>query len=149
MTKQLYFIKNKNILKRAYYYFFYKLYKFWENVSDPKFWSDWKAGVVIIALEIFLLASIFIYYKVFFNRNIHLSESNWDIIIPMLVVVIPNYFAFVHTDRWKDYIKEFDELPKRSNKIGSWIVFSIVLLVIVNLIFSIYLMSQINWSQYR
>ncbi|MFN0293021.1 hypothetical protein [Pedobacter helvus] len=134
---------------KAYYYLFYRIYRFWENVSDPKFWSDWKAGIVIIVLELFLLASIFIYYKIFFNRYVHLSESNRDIIIPLLLVVIPNYFAFVHTDRWKDYVKEFDALPKKDNKIGGWIVFGFILLVIANLIFSIYLMSKVDWSQYR
>lgn len=118
--------------------------------AAPLRWlSNWKAGLCIIALELFLIASLFIYYKVFFNKYVHLGESNWDVIISVLVVVIPNYFAFVHTDIWKDYVKEFDQLPKRRNRIGSWIVFGIVLFVIANLIFSFYLMSKIDWSLYR
>jgi succinate dehydrogenase hydrophobic anchor subunit len=135
-------------MKRAYYYLFYKFYKMSE--AAPSRWlSDWKAGIAIIVLELFLISSLFIYYKVFVNRYVHLGESNWDVIISVLVVIIPNYFAFVHTDVWKEYIKEFDQLPKRKNRIGSWIVFGVVLFVIANLIFSFYLMSQIDWSQYR
>jgi hypothetical protein len=118
--------------------------------AAPSRWlSDWKAGIAIIALEIFLISSLFIYYKVFFNRYIHLAKSNSDIIVIMLLVVVPNYFAFAHTDVWKDYVVEFDKMPKKKNRIGSWIVFGIVLFIIGNLIFSFYLMSRIDWSQYR
>lgn len=118
--------------------------------AAPSRWmSDWKAGIAIIALEIWLLTSLVIYYKVLFNRYFHLGESNWDVIISVIIIVIPNYLLFVHTDKWKDYVKEFDRLPKKKNRLGSWIVFGIVLFVIANLIFSFYLMSRIDWSQYR
>ena len=119
------------------------------EAAPARWMSDWKAGIVIIVLELFLIASLFIYYKIFFNRYIHLGESNWDVIICVLVVIIPNYLAFIHTDVWKDYVKEFDALPKEKNKKGNWIVFGIVLFVITNLIFSFFLMSRIDWSQYR
>lgn len=55
----------------------------------------------------------------------------------------------VHTDIWKEYVIEFDQLSKKKNRIGGWIVFGVVLLVVMNLIFSFYLMSQVDWSMYR
>lgn len=137
----------KNILK-AYYYLFYKFYKMSE--AAPSRWlSDWKAGVVILALEAWLLVSFIVYYKVFINRYFHLEVTHPVVIVPGTLIFLVNYFLFVHRDTWKDYVKEFDRLPKRSNQIGSWIVFGIVLLVIANVIFSFYLMSGIDWSQYR
>jgi hypothetical protein len=71
------------------------------------------------------------------------------VFIPLVLVLLINYVAFIHTDVWKDYVIEFDKMPKKKNRIGSWIVFGIVLFIISNLIFSFYLMSRIDWSQYR
>jgi uncharacterized membrane protein YukC len=133
-------------IKRAYYYLFYKFYKMSE--AAPSRWmSDWKAGIVIIALEIFLLYSLVNYYNVFVDKFFDFGKGS--VISTVLIVCLLNYLLFVHTDKWKDYVKEFDQLPKKKNRIGSWIVFGIVLFVVANLIFSFYLMSKIDWSQYR
>lgn len=136
-------------MKRAYYYFFYKLYRFWENVSDPKFWSDWKATVTIIVLELLILLSIGAYYAVISRTILDLNIKMPIVYIPSIIIMTTNYFAFIHTDKWKDYVEEFDLLPQKNNKTGSWIVFIIILLIIMNWVFSIYLMSQVDWSQYR
>jgi hypothetical protein len=80
---------------------------------------------------------------------IHLSENNADILILVMLVSVPNYFIFHHRDQWKDIVKEFDKLPKRKNKIGGWIVFGVVLLIISNMVFAFYQMSLIDWSPYR
>lgn len=135
-------------LKRAYYYLFYKLYKFSE--AAPSRWlSDWKAGVVIFVLEIWILLSIGVYYAVATKTVVELSIFKPIVFIPFLMLMVLNYYTFIHTDVWKDYVKEFDQLPKRTNRIGSWIVFGVVVLVIANLVFAFYLMSQVDWSQYR
>lgn len=135
-------------MKRAYYYLFYKFYKMSE--AAPSRWlSDWKAGIVIIALETWLLLSLIIYYNVFIDRYFNLTATSPVIILSSIAILLGNYFAFVHTDEWKAYVKEFDALPKKKNQIGSLIVFAIVVLVIANLVFSFYLMSQIDWKQYK
>ncbi len=43
---------------KAYYYLFYKIYKFYEK-APARFWSDWKASISITALEIWLLFLLF------------------------------------------------------------------------------------------
>jgi hypothetical protein len=135
-------------IRKAYYYLFYKLYKFSE--ASPSRWlSDWKAELSIDVLIFFCLFSFFIYYKIFCNRYIHLSESNWDVWVPAIVIGLFNYFIFHHHNQWKRIVKEFDRLPKRKNIIGGWIVFGVVLLIIANLVYAFYLMSQIDWKQYR
>ncbi len=136
-------------IKRAYYYLFYKLYKFWESASDPKFWSDRKASVTIVVMEIWILISCFIYYTIFFNRYFHVNIKHPVVIISGIIVFLINYLAFAHTDKWREYVKEFEQLPKRKNKIGNWIVLGLVLLIVSNVIFSFYLMSRIDWSWYR
>ncbi|ROH97952.1 hypothetical protein [Chryseobacterium daecheongense] len=140
------------MIKKAYYYFFYKIYKSIEYTSDElggKFWSDWKASLVLDVLFYFIITSLFIYYKIFFNRYIHLSESNFDIFLIIIPIILFNYFIFHHKYQWKNIVKEFDRLPREKNLLGGWIVFGIILFIIANLIFSFYLMSQIDWVQYR
>jgi len=136
-------------IKKAYYYLFYKLYKFWEAASTPKVWTDWKAELCIDALLLFLGASILVYYKVFINRYFHLSDSNWSVIIICVSISIFNYFIFHHRGQWKEIIKKFDDWPSEKNKRGTVIVGFVVTAVILNLVFAFYLMSTIDWSQYR
>ncbi len=96
-------------LIRAYYYLFYKFYKMSE--AAPSRWlSDWKAGVVILVLELWFIYSMFNYYSVLIDKYFEPTKIVYIIIAVMLAAF--NYFAFVHTDTWKEYVKEFDALPK-------------------------------------
>ncbi len=126
-------------MKRLYYYLFYKLYKFWDYVSVPKFWSDFKAIVSIIALETWLFLSLFAYYAYSSKKNIELSLSQPIIYLPFALVLFIKYLAFNNKNVWKKYFKEFDRLPRNRNRIGSWVVFFFVILVVSNFIYSIYL----------
>lgn len=129
---------------RAYYYLFYKFYKFWEKVSIPRFWSEWKASLSIIVTQIWLMISLFVYYKVFIDRYYQLNESLLFTIGFILFII--NYLAFHQKDKWKTIVEEFDNLSKKKNTIGSIIVWSLVILIIVIIIFSFYLMNKIDSS---
>lgn len=118
---------------------FYKLYKHYESSSEP-WWSDWKAGASMGALEIWLLLSIGAYYSILTKTSIELSISMPIIYIPLLVIFILNYFSFMYNDIWKEYNKEFNQLPKKKNILGGWIVFGIIVFVIGNMLFSFYLL---------
>lgn len=103
------------VLKRAYYYLFYKFYKMSE--AAPSRWlSDWKAVICIIALEIWTMLFLVVYYVTITKTYIDLNLKMPIVFIPLLIVSLINYFAFIHTSVWKQYLKEFDRLPK--NKIG-------------------------------
>ncbi len=130
---------------RAYYYFFYKIYRFWEN-APIKFWSHFKTGLTIIFLEIWLVLSFFIYYNFFIDRYFHLNENLF--LSLSLILIVFNFLFFGLSNKWKLYNKEFNQLPKKKNLVGGIIVWSIVILIIINLIYSFYLMSQVDWSQY-
>lgn len=137
-------------IKQIYSYLFYKLYKFWERVSVPKFWSDWKSGISMLALEIWLLVSVMVYYKVFTKRDLinnALRHPLTFIILAILIMI--KLMMFEHQDRWKKYVIEFDKWPKRKNRKGTIVVWSVIILIVANLIFSYYLMSKIDWAQYR
>lgn len=132
---------------KVYYYLFYQLYKFWEFISFPKFWSDFKAAVSIVALEVWTIISLFVYYKVFVNRFYSFNESLFFLLCGIVIII--NIIIFVYLDKWKEYNEEFDKLSKKKNIIGGVIVWTIILLIIANLIYSFYLMSQIDWNQYK
>lgn len=133
----------------SYYYCFYKFFKFWEYVSTPKFWSDWKAGISLMALEIWFLLSILVYYSVITKDAKILTITNPIIFIPFILILLLKYYCFIYSNKWREYIKHFDGLEKRKNIICSWIVLLLTLLIISNLIYSFYLMNQIDWSSHR
>jgi hypothetical protein len=133
-------------IKKGYNYLFYKLYKW---IGEDNWWTDWKTALSVDVLIYYIVIAFFIYYKIYFNPFIHLSENNTDIIILVIIVSVPNYFIFHHRDQWKDIVKEFDKLPIPKNIIGGWIVFGVVMLIIANMVFAFYQMSLIDWSQYR
>jgi purine-cytosine permease-like protein len=124
-----------------YHYLFYKLYRYYEK-GPSVWWSDWKASLSLIVLEIWLIASILIYYKIFLNPSADIigSEGSWILLV--IIIALIDYFAFHHRDQWKQIVIEFDNLPKRTNRIGGLVVFGFALLIIVNFILSFYLYYQ-------
>jgi len=134
-------------IKKAYYYLFYKFYKFgeWTPSSFP---SDWTAGFSISILETALVFSLKFYYIEFFDHNNNIKLYSPEIIVPLLVIFIGNSFAFVISSKWKYYIIEFDNWPKSKNLLGTWIVVGIILLTFFIIISSMYMLGPfINHSK--
>ncbi len=129
-------------IKEAYYYLFYKFYKFGE-ASSSIFSSDFTAAFAISGLEVLFLGSLEFYSTNFWGRNGDLKLASFHVIIPLATVVLINYFAFINNVKWKKYVRDFDKLPAKKNTIGTWIIIGIVAFVIVNFAFSVYIMSQI------
>jgi len=130
-------------IKKAYYYLFYKFYKFgeWSLSSFP---SDWTATVAILALEIGFLISLKVYYFDFFNRNDDWDPFSLQTIIPFAGILLLNGVAFLINDKWKTYIDEFEHWPEKKNLIGTWVVVGIFFFVIVNIVVAFHLMGQIT-----
>jgi hypothetical protein len=135
-------------VKKAYYYFFYKIYQV-TLTGAIKSLSKFYASLIIMALEFAFLLSLFVYYKIFIDRYAALEVKSFKTLVFAIPIFLLDYFYFIRTDKWKDYIAEFDLWSKRKKRLGSIIVSSIILLIIINLIFSFYLMSRIDWRPYR
>jgi hypothetical protein len=138
-------------IKQAYYYFFYIIYKSIEYTSElagGKFYTAFKTSVVMIALEFWFTITLLNYYNIFVDRNIHFPKVIYIAIA--LFFSILSYITIDHNDTWKKYNSEFSKLPNSSkNNIGKIMVWGIVLFIVINFIYSIYLMSLIDWSQYN
>lgn len=136
-------------LKKSYHYLFYKLYRFSEN-APSKWLSEWKSTLAIDVLTYFILLSIGGYYTVVTKKDM-LPFNHPKLIIGTISVLIAmlNYIFFIYQDKWKEYIIEFDNWPKKKNKTGSIVVLVVILIIVLNLLFMFYLLSQIDWRQYR
>lgn len=122
-------------IKKIYYYFFYCFYKFWDYISQPKFWSDTKAVITLIILKSFLFIS-FLYY---FDLNLSKVQLT---IIGLSFIIIPDLYLFVIKNEWKKFIIYYDDLPKSKNKTYKSLVVFIVLLILINFFYSRYWMDQ-------
>lgn len=131
--------KNKMKIKDAYNYLFYTLYTFWEFVSMPKFWSDAKAIFSIIVLEMFVLSSLAVYYRLYINPQSHLGEGIYEILAMVFLLFIPNYLFFLHNDDWKLIVEKYDKRPKSENKSRKVIVLVICVIVVANFVLAFYL----------
>ncbi len=128
-------------MKKAYYYLFFKLYRFSAD-SSSNWLSDWKASLALDVLLLFMFSSLVNFYKVFLNPNSHLGEDNLLLVVVLVISVI-NYFIFHHKGQWKEIVIEFDRFSEQKNKIGSWFVLIFVILVIIIFILSFNLYYKI------
>jgi len=134
-------------IKRFYYYFFYKIYisiEYSSRLSGGSFFSVFKTSIVMIALEFWFTITFLNYYNMFIDKSIHFSKIIYIGIAVFFSIL--SYITIDYNDTWKKYNIEFNNLSKRRDKIGTIIVFGLVLFIVINFIFSIYLMSQINWN---
>jgi hypothetical protein len=128
------------LFKKAYYYFYYQLYK---SINPSSIFSrQFRANLYLDVLFIIIGLSGLYIYGTFIDSDFEIGDGKWHIIIYIGAICIPNYFIFEHNGQWKYIISKFDKLPRKTNQIGRFIVWSIITLIIANLFFSIYLMDQ-------
>jgi len=138
-------------IKKSYYYFFYKIYRsieYTSELSGGKFLTEYKAGLVMLALETWILLSVGAYYVIFTKKFIELNITMPIVYIPALIVYTFNYLTIHYKDKWRQYNAEFANYSKRKNRIASWIVIGIIVVIISNLIYTFYLMNQVDWNKY-
>lgn len=96
----------------VYHYIYYRIYRLAESSSLP-WWSDLKAGFLMAAIEMALLALI--EYKIAFLLSIQGADvyGMWGYV---LIIAVPpliiNYFLFLYGSKWKVIINHFDEIDK-------------------------------------
>ncbi|AYN00140.1 hypothetical protein [Chryseobacterium sp. 3008163] len=138
-------------IKRVYYYLFYKIYKsiiYTSEMLGGEFWSDFKAGIVLLTLELWIIGSFLNYYSIINNEKLNIDAISPILLIFLIIFCILNYFSFVHTNIWKEYNREFDKLPKDINKKGGIIVWSIIAFIIINFFVSAFLLQKYVLKMY-
>jgi len=120
-------------IKEAYYYLFYKFYKLGE-MSPSIFPSDFVAAVVILWLELFFLSSFVFYYRDFVDPNHKWELVSFQTLVPLIVLIVIKFFAFINDTKWKTYFKKFDKFSQEKNDNGTAIVGGIVIIVVTNFV---------------
>ena len=138
----------KLMKKIEYYYFlfYYKIYnsiEYTSNLLGGSFLSEMKTGIVMIALEFWLVLSSYNYYTVLINQKLHLSLKNPIVFIPIIIIIYLKYKLFTDKKKWLDYKKKFDKFSSNKNKKSTLATTLICLIIIINLIFSFYLLSKL------
>lgn len=128
-------------VEQAYYYLFYKLYKHAEK-SPTIFPYDFIAGTYLEVLIVFIILSLINYSDYITTNFIDSGSGMISVLFAILFITIPNYFIFYRKNQWKEIVKEFDKLPEENNKKGGIIVWSIIILIIGNMLFSFYLLFE-------
>ncbi len=123
-----------------YYYFFYILFKWYESF-EFRWWSEWKAALSVSILEIMIVATSVGYLSMLCETR-SFSDSTIELIIYFMILIL-NYFIFLHNDKWMPFIDKFDKFPKRKNQIGGVFVCATILIIVAALIFMYYLLSQV------
>jgi hypothetical protein len=67
-------------------------------------------------------------------------------IVVGLVIFVLNYYYFLYKDKWRERILKFENLDKKTDRIGIFFVAFILVMIIVGLIYSYYLLSAVDWQ---
>ena len=73
-------------IKNAYFYFFYKLYKF--GARSGPFPNDFSAAVLIVILEVLVLGVLKFYYISFIDPSDSIRPLSFETIAPLLAVFL-------------------------------------------------------------
>jgi hypothetical protein len=131
-------------IKQLYGYFFYILYRMWLRIdkgfgATGPFPTKMKALICMFGVEVWLVFAVALYCGYFFNIHPHIAFFSFIGLAPFIVLLIMKWFIFEKADRWKNYVNEFDSWPPKRNRVGTWIVILLILFIILNFIYSLYL----------
>ncbi|WP_326983440.1 hypothetical protein VUJ46_02520 [Chryseobacterium sp. MYb264] len=128
-------------IKNGYYFMFYTLYSRGKK-SATIFPYDFIASLYIIILEILIIVSLTNYYNIIFKTDSGiLSNEIWILIVITLTLI--DYFLLYSKNQFKFIVRKFDYFSNEKNKRNKQVVYAIIILIIMNLIFSFYLLSQL------
>jgi uncharacterized membrane protein (DUF373 family) len=129
-------------MKKAYYYFCYKIYRFTEK-SPSIFPSEVVSAFVVSVLELLVLLSLKGYYFSYFNHEDGpLDPKSAEVILPILIVVGFNGYLLIIKNYWKVYFARFAKISKRKQLLGSVLTVVIIVSIFANFIFSLMKMAE-------
>jgi hypothetical protein len=129
-------------IKRAYYYFYYRIYKTFNKDDHPLFSVGFRADIVIMAVKGWTAIALYAYLSILLGYRIELSITEPLGLIPFVLAVGSTLYFLTFSNKWKPYFEEFEKLPKRKNLIGGIIVWGMVILSFINFIISVNLMKN-------
>jgi len=131
-------------IKRGYYFFYYIIYRTWNKDPHLLFSDSFRTDIIILATKMWFVLSLYAYLSIYLGIKIELSITNLFGFIPILLVLFTTLYFFTFSNKKKYYFKEFDKLSKRKRKIGSIVVWSVIVFIFINMFLSVELMKRLN-----
>ena len=135
----------KNI-KNTYYFIFYKFYYIFK-ASANEGWEEWKSYIAVNTLGIMFIIELLNWWSIIFRTVIDVP-TYW-VAIPAGIIVIGNYFIFIHQNKWKKYEEKFKQYSINQSRKLSLIFLIVVIGILTSLIFSFYELGKIDWTPLR
>ncbi len=132
------------ILKKGYFYLYYVILKVWSKEKNPVFSKNFQADICLIFLKGCFSFSLFNYIQIGFDIKFNLSPFAPMGFLVFILIVGSTIYIFNFSSKYKFYIKEFENWSKKKNLIGSSIVWLTILIIFLNLIFSVELLKRFN-----
>lgn len=143
-----YFLTFALMIKTGYAYLFFFLYNSVNKVKN-NFLVQWKAVLMVLILESLLILSIVTYYLDIFKITVAEDFNKLFLLIFVIPLVGLKLWFFERNDNWRKYLVQFEAWPEKRRKKWDWVMRLLIVFIIGNLIFSFYIMSEIDWKQYR
>jgi hypothetical protein len=121
-------------LKKAYYYLFYKLYKFWNKNENILLSSNFRAEISIIAIKLWIVFALYGYGFALFKLKPSISITNPIGFVPIILVLGTTLYFFTFSEKWKHYFEEFEQWPREKNAKGGLIVWSLIGFIFINVL---------------
>lgn len=127
-------------IKDAYYYVFYKIYKFLELFARPNWLIKSRARGLFSVLQVSFIWSSYFFYKILSNRSG--NDGTTLCVVLSIIIGAINLIVLYSDDRIKGYINKFEGWPKGKNEHYTSIVAIIVLVIAFSFILSVFLYAQ-------
>lgn len=127
------------ILKKGYHYLFYKLYMMF-NSGEIKGMPEGRTYAALLIIGALVFDTIVSFVAILTDKREFLVENaNLFYNIFFIFFAIFNYIVFLYNNRWKKVIKSFSNIEKRKNRYGTIIIYSILLIIVIVWLYSMYI----------
>lgn len=137
---------------KAIYLMFYIIYDFFKSTGSNDIIKsfEWKASVVFVVLQIFIFFIFCIQVELLTANHVQIFSylSHSGEMLGVGLVLLVNYFAFLHNDRWKKYSSDFAHYSKKKKIVARITVAMICGIIVFLLCASFYQLSIFSKKQW-
>lgn len=127
------------MLKKGYYYLFYKLYMML-NSGEIKWMTEGRTYAILLIIGSLSFHSLTSYIAILINqKELLILNARIFYTVFFILYAIFNYILFLHNENWKKIIKSFSNMDKRKNLAGTIIVYSILFMIAIAWLYSMHL----------
>lgn len=134
---------NINMIKRSYFYLYYKIFQFFKSLSDDAL-NNWKPLIIICLLQLFIIISIDLWIKILIGKSYFLEQSNIILWIICVGLALVNYYILLGQNKWKSHIPAFRKYTRNKDLIVTLMVILTIFGIFFFMIYSFYIFSQIK-----